>query len=81
MKKELKNKYTVDISNIAVFSRAMLLAFILVGLYFALSYAERGLKNKDLQEEKEEIREVIIFEGDTILLTNGIVDTVLKGGN
>lgn len=81
MKKELKNKYTIDVSKIAVFIRAMLLSFILVGLYFALSYAERGLKNKDLQEEKEEIREVIIFEGDTILLKNGIVDTVLKGGN
>lgn len=81
MKKQLKNKYTVDASNIAVFSRAILLAFILVGLYFILGYAERGLKNKDLNEEIEEIREVIIFEGDTILLTNGIVDTVLKGGN
>ena len=80
MKKE-RNKYTVDLSNIAVFSRVILLALILVGLYFALSYAEKGLKNKDLQEEKEDIREVIIFEGDTILLKNGIVDTVLKGGN
>ena len=81
MKKELKNKYTVDVSNIAVFSRAILLAFIFAGLYFVLGYAERGLKNKDLQEEIEDIREVIIFEGDTILLTNGVVDTVLKGGN
>ena len=81
MKTELKNKYTVDISNIAMFSRAILLAFILVGLYFALDYAENKLKSEDLSENIEDIREVIIFEGDTILLTNGIVDTVLKGGN
>lgn len=80
MKKELKN-YTVDTTHIAMFCRALLLVLICVGLYFVLGYAEKELKRDDLKVNNSEEIELVIFETDTVVVINGVVDTVLKGGN
>lgn len=81
MKKEFKKYYMVDTTHIAMFCGAMLLAIIVVGLYFVLGYAEKELKRDDLKVNNSEEIELVIFETDTVVVINGVVDTVLKGGN
>lgn len=80
-KNNIKTYYTVDTSHVALFCRALLLTVICVGLYFALGYAEKKLKRDDLKVNNSEEIELVIFGTDTVVVINGVVDTVLKGGN
>lgn len=62
--------YTVDTTHIAMFCRAILLALICVGLYFALGYAEKKLKAETVEQPKGIFieDELIIIEGDTVVV-------------
>ena len=68
--KKFKERYTVDITHTVIFSRAMLLAIIVVGLYFVLGYAEKKLKAETVEQPKGIFieDELIIIEGDTVVV-------------